>query len=202
MWEGGGDGDGRRRGEKRREKAREDAWEGGISKEVFLIFADLSSFLLHVSSSSASSFPSSSASPLFCRFLLKWLTALATLGVCLLIDWSDLGILSHLIPFGAPDPLRYCLGQVVVFAGLQASESVIMSTLSKVVHPKLAAGTFNSGLLATELGTLGRAVGDTAISAAGFVSMDEMINLLNFPNLALLCASVHVIEANYNKLDC
>jgi hypothetical protein len=82
----------------------------------------------------------------------------------------------------------------------QASESVIMSLLSKIVHPKLAAGTFNSGLLATELGTFGRAIGDTAISAAGFISLDEMLNLLNMPNLALLICSVAVVVSKYELL--
>jgi len=77
-----------------------------------------------------------------------------------------------------------------------------MSTLSKVVHPRLAAGTFNSGLLATELGTLGRAVGDTLISGAGFLSLKNMLNLLYVPNGVLLLGSVYSIVTNYKQLDC
>lgn len=38
-----------------------------------------------------------------------------------------------------------------------------MSLLSKSVSKKMARGTFNSGLLATEAGTLGRAIGDLTV---------------------------------------
>jgi hypothetical protein len=132
------------------------------------------------------------------RAILKALTIFATLGILLLIDYDELGLPA----LGGPSESRYCVGQFVVFAGLQASESVTMSALSKLVHPKLAAGTFNSGLLATELGTLGRAMGDAAFSVAGFISLEDMLNLLNIPSFFLMCISIAIITINYKQLDC
>jgi len=40
-----------------------------------------------------------------------------------------------------------------------------MAYFSKVIDARLAAGTFNSGLLATEAGTFGRAAGNALITA-------------------------------------
>ena len=59
---------------------------------------------------------------------------------------------------------QYVLGASSLFALLNALEGVIMSLLSKVVSPELARGTFNSGLLATEAGTLGRVFGDCMLT--------------------------------------
>ena len=56
------------------------------------------------------------------------------------------------------------LGASSLFALLNALEGVIMSLLSKVVPAELAKGTFNSGLLATEAGTLGRVIGDCMLT--------------------------------------
>lgn len=56
------------------------------------------------------------------------------------------------------------LGASSLFALLNALEGVIMSLLSKLVSTELAKGTFNSGLLATEAGTLGRVFGDCMLT--------------------------------------
>jgi hypothetical protein len=77
-----------------------------------------------------------------------------------------------------------------------------MSTLSKVVSPKLAAGTFNSGLLATEMGTLGRALGDAYISVSGIIDLEGMLNMLFVPALVLLVASLVAIERHFKVLAC
>ena len=124
--------------------------------------------------------------------MLRYLLSFALFGVLLLIDFSALWeserepskltpLRRELVWFFSPGPFKYVVGNVVVFSGLQASESVTMSLLSKVVSPRLAAGTFNSGLLSTELGTFGRAIGDTYISLAGLVSLDMMLNILFIP---------------------
>ena len=60
--------------------------------------------------------------------------------------------------------LQYVLGASSLFALLNALEGVIMSLLSKLVPAELAKGTFNSGLLATEAGTLGRVIGDCMLT--------------------------------------
>ena len=147
------------------------------------------------------------------RYLLKYLLQFATIGVLLLIDFSQLFRLGtpyanmnpwrrEVIYFTKPNTFKYVLGNVIVFCGLQASESVTMSTLSKVVSPKLAAGTFNSGLLATEMGTLGRALGDAYISVSGIIDLEGMLNMLFVPALVLLVASLVAIERHFKVLAC
>jgi hypothetical protein len=51
-----------------------------------------------------------------------------------------------------------------------------MSLLSKTIPQSWSRGIFNVGLLATEAGTLGRAVGDVFLS---FVGKGELVHLLN-----------------------
>ncbi len=51
-----------------------------------------------------------------------------------------------------------------------------MSLLSKTIPKSWSRGLFNVGLLATEAGTLGRAVGDVLISAWGFQSLGSLLN--------------------------
>ena len=58
------------------------------------------------------------------------------------------------------------LGAIVAFGALGGAESCLMSLLSKLVSPALARGVCNSGLLATEAGTAGRAAGDFALAFA------------------------------------
>lgn len=62
-------------------------------------------------------------------------------------------------------PALLFVGYFVVFVSSQVMEAVIMAYFSKVIDARLAAGTFNSGLLATEAGTFGRAAGNALITA-------------------------------------
>lgn len=87
---------------------------------------------------------------------LTYVAAVAVLLVC--------HITVHL---GGYTLLQYLLGTSLLFTMLNAIEGVVMSLLSKLIAPELARGTFNSGLLATEAGTLGRVVGDCLIAALG-----------------------------------
>lgn len=59
----------------------------------------------------------------------------------------------------------FFLGGACVFMGSMTLEGSAMSLLSKVMHPSLAEGTFNTGLLTTEAGGIGRLGGNLAISA-------------------------------------
>eukprot|EP00957_Ditylum_brightwellii_P126596 9649046-Ditylum_brightwellii.AAC.1 len=91
------------------------------------------------------------------RVLMTWLVSIATFGMFLLIDISDL--------FGTPTESynegnifavgerRYVMGYLITFCSLQAFDSVIASNLSKVIPTALASGTLNSGLLTTLVGT-------------------------------------------------
>ena len=59
----------------------------------------------------------------------------------------------------------FLLGGACVFTGSMTLEGSAMSLLSKVMAPSLAEGTFNTGLLTTEAGGLGRLSGNIAIAA-------------------------------------
>ena len=76
-----------------------------------------------------------------------------------------------------------------------------MSLLSKTIPTSWAKGTFNSGFLATEAGTLARSVGDVLISTiAGMFGMDMLLNGL-FTPMAILCAiSLLMVYFSYNQL--
>jgi len=97
---------------------------------------------------------------------------------------------------------QYVTGSFLLFAVLNAMEGVIISLLSKLVSPELAKGTFNSGLLATEAGTLGRVIGDMSISIIASMKSDsgQILNLLYLPLICgvLLCSTV--IYIYHNKL--
>lgn len=77
--------------------------------------------------------------------------------------------------------MQYVVFGICLFLSTNILEGVNMSLLSKTVPRSLARGTFNSGLLATEAGTLGRAVGDIFISIVGLISLDYMLNYTFLP---------------------
>jgi len=102
------------------------------------------------------------------------------------------------------------LGSSSLFALLNALEGVIMSLLSKVVSSELAKGTFNSGLLATEAGTLGRVVGDCMLtflserhSTGGGESADgAVINALFLPVAIGVLVSILLVYRYWDLLKC
>ena len=118
--------------------------------------------------------------------------------------------------------LQYLLGTAGLFILLNAIEGVVMSLLSKLIAPELARSTCNSGLLATEAGTIGRVVGDALItffgnakhgadlttvvastsSVAVAISSDstQVVNHLFFPVLGMLLLTVGLINAAYDRL--
>ena len=130
--------------------------------------------------------------------LMKWLVSLGCCGMFLLIDLSDL-VSAETLRYNAGhilavSPRRYMAGYFLSYLSIQAFEGVIGSTLSKVIPTSLASGTFNSGLLATLVDTLGRACGDLYISAAGFLSLRQLMNLLFLPGFSILLTCLVVIE--------
>ena len=112
---------------------------------------------------------------------------------------STLGIIDYL-------PSHYSVYQYIIFGvGIFVSanslEGVNMSLLSKTIPTHWAKGTFNSGFLATEAGTLARSVGDVLISSVmGIFGTENLLDGL-FTPLALLCAtSMFMVYFSYNKL--
>ena len=139
------------------------------------------------------------------RCLLKYCTVFGFFGLFLLIDFPELlrflddSSLAYLLKSGS---VKYVVGNVIVFCSLQASESVTMSILSKVVPPALAAGTCNSGLLATEFGTLGRTLGNFCITVAGLINIQYMLNLIFIPAFLVLLMCYCLLQRYYAFLRC
>lgn len=71
---------------------------------------------------------------------------------------------------------QYMIGSVVIFVSTNALEGPTMSLLSKTIPPVYSRGLFNVGLLATEAGTLGRAVGDVILTMCGASGLEYALN--------------------------
>jgi len=138
------------------------------------------------------------------RVLMFWLMIAASFGMSLLIDVTDL-MSTDTDTYNeenmfAVGPHRYVAGYLIVFCSMQAFDGVVGSVLSKVIPTALATGTFNSGLLATLVGTFGRASGDVFISAFGYINLRQLLNLLIIPSFLLVVVDLAVIWLNYDIL--
>ena len=93
------------------------------------------------------------------RYLAVWSMSITMLGMMCLVDLSDLLLPNENDGYNeghwlAVGPTRYIAGSLIAFSGIEACESYVASLMSKVVPSSLAVGTFNSGLLATLVGTV------------------------------------------------
>lgn len=93
------------------------------------------------------------------RYMMIWFMSITLLGMTFLFDPTDLvnhdnNTTYNEGQFWAVGPARYITGSLIAFSGVEACESYIASLISKVVPSALAQGTFNSGLLATLVGTV------------------------------------------------
>jgi hypothetical protein len=122
----------------------------------------------------------------------------------LLVDVTDIGAHDNETynedSWLAVGPVKYIAGSLIAFSGIEACESYVASLMSKVVPSALAVGTFNSGLLATLVGTGGRATGDLVITLMGLISIRNLLNLLIIPGAALVGFSIFLIRYNYDVL--
>ena len=138
------------------------------------------------------------------RYLAVWTLAITLVGILLLIDITDFGPQDdNTYNEGNPwavGPVRYVAGSLIMYSGIEACESYVASLMSKVVPSELAVGTFNSGLLATLVGTGGRATGDLVITLMGLISIRNLLNLLVLPGAALVAFSIFLIRYNYELL--
>ena len=92
------------------------------------------------------------------RYLALWFLAVTLFAMILLLDISDMMNSEtehynqgHWLAVGSE---RYIIGSLIAFSGIEAGESFVVSLMSKVVPSSLASGVFNSGLLATLVGTV------------------------------------------------
>lgn len=138
------------------------------------------------------------------RALMTWLVVVGCIGMFLLIDVSDLiDTPTDTYNEGHPlavNPARYVSGYFLTYISIQSFEGIIGSALSKVIPTALASGTFNSGLLATLVDTLGRACGDFFISFMGWVSLRQLMNLLFIPAFLVLLLCLIQIRRHYDLL--
>jgi len=117
-------------------------------------------------------------------------TQVAVLVGCLVI---------MMYPEASYTPVQYLLGFMITFVSLQINEGIAMALLAKSIPVELASGILNSGLLATEAGTAGRAVGDFYISVAG--ADGDIVALLNrmFLPMAISMAVMLALSIWYRK---
>ena len=93
------------------------------------------------------------------RYMSIWFLAITLVGMFCLFDITDLMDNDESETYNegqlmAVGPARYIVGSLIAFSGIEACESYVASLMSKVVPSALAQGTFNSGLLATLVGTV------------------------------------------------
>jgi hypothetical protein len=80
--------------------------------------------------------------------------------------------------------MQFVVGTSVIFVSVAIMEGVDTSLMSKVIPPVLSRGTFNSGLLAVQIGMVAKALGDGMITMIG-LSADDLINGLYIPILVI-----------------
>ncbi|KAL7486845.1 hypothetical protein ACHAW6_012426 [Cyclotella cf. meneghiniana] len=71
---------------------------------------------------------------------------------------------------------QYIFASIMIFIGVNALEGPTMSLLSKSIPLHYRRGFWNVGLLATESGTLGRAVGDVILTICGSGGIQYILN--------------------------
>jgi len=95
-------------------------------------------------------------------------------------------------------PVQYVIGSIAIFIGTNALEGPTMSLLSKTIPKSWSRGIFNVGILATEAGTLGRAVGDVFLTACGSHGMGNLLNntfgIMSVLSALTLGISIHFFD--------
>ena len=96
---------------------------------------------------------------------------------------------------------HYLFGSTLIFVAANALEGPNMSLLSKAIPPRYSKGLFNVGLLATESGTLGRAVGDVILTLCGSGGMSRILNNAFGMMSVLTSATIVLCLAVYDQLE-
>ena len=96
--------------------------------------------------------------------------------------------------------VQYTVFGIIIFISTNALEGPNMSLLSKTIPKSWARGTFNSGFLATEAGTLARSMGDVLISLAAVKGVAGMLNVIFFQMSCLALIGVLLVHRHYDRL--
>ena len=124
------------------------------------------------------------------RELIRGLTVMMLLGCLMVVQYSE----KYTV-------VQYVIASVTVFVSTNALEGPNMSLLSKTIPHSWSKGFFNVGLLATEAGTLGRAVADVMLTFFGSGGIEHLVNT-TFGTMALLSfLSLMLILRFYGMLD-
>lgn len=105
-----------------------------------------------------------------------------------------------IVNYGHYSVAQFVAGGVIIFISTNVLEGVNMSLLSKTIPKSFAKGTFNSGLLATEAGTFGRAIGDIAITVVGLPGIKYVLNWTFVPLIAVSLLTILYTARVYHKL--
>ncbi|ETN15168.1 hypothetical protein PPTG_07346 [Phytophthora nicotianae INRA-310] len=105
-----------------------------------------------------------------------------------------------IVNYGHYSVPQFVAGGVIIFISTNVLEGVNMSLLSKTIPKSFAKGTFNSGLLATEAGTFGRAIGDIAITVVGLPGIQYVLNWTFVPLIAVSLLTILYTARVYHKL--
>lgn len=124
------------------------------------------------------------------RELIRGLTVLMLLGCLAVIQYSP----NYTI-------IQYVIASVTVFISSNALEGPNMSLLSKTIPQSWSKGFFNVGLLATEAGTLGRAVGDVMLAIFGAGGIPYLVNTTFGTIASLSLASLLMVIRFYKMLE-
>ncbi|TMW66755.1 hypothetical protein Poli38472_014067 [Pythium oligandrum] len=124
------------------------------------------------------------------RELILRSEVLMLLGVAVIIHYGT----------GAYESWQFIVGGIIIFISTNVLEGVNMSLLSKTIPKAFARGTFNSGLLATEAGTFGRALGDVLITLVGLPGIQYVLNWTFAPMLVISALTILYTLRVYSSL--
>lgn len=98
---------------------------------------------------------------------------------------------------------QYIFSSIVIFIAVNALEGPTMSLLSKSIPVHYRRGFWNVGLLATESGTLGRAVGDVILTICGSGGIQHILNyafgamsIFSMTTIAMTCRFYNYLAPN------
>ena len=96
---------------------------------------------------------------------------------------------------------QYVFASIFIFTSTNALEGPTMSLLSKVIPEPYRKGFWNVGLLATESGTLGRAVGDVILTLCGSAGLEYVLNYAFGAMSVLSLVTILATQLFYADLD-
>jgi hypothetical protein len=100
-------------------------------------------------------------------------------------------------------PAIYITFLCIIFMGTIVLEGVDTSIMAQVTPPQLNSCFFNSGLLATLIGTLGRVLSDLMITASALLDVHVFVDFVNatfMPLLLLTICCLLLVNSFYSKL--